>query len=39
LYRAVHAPADAYLSDILETVDGPLPPVSGEFMQRFGGLD
>ena len=39
LYRAVYAPADAYLSDILETVDGPLPPVSDEFMQRFGGLD
>ncbi|MDH3267011.1 MAG: phenylacetic acid degradation operon negative regulatory protein PaaX, partial [Gammaproteobacteria bacterium] len=39
LYRAVFRPADAYLSATLETVDGPLPPVSGNFMQRFGGLE
>ena len=39
LYQAVYEPADAYLSGALETADGPLPPVSGEFMQRFGGLE
>jgi phenylacetic acid degradation operon negative regulatory protein len=39
LYRAVYTQADAYLSEVLETVDGPLPPVSDEFMQRFGGLE
>lgn len=39
LYRAVCGPADEYLSATLETVDGPLPPASGNFMRRFGGLD
>ena len=38
LYRMVHAGADAYLNDTIETVDGPLPPPTSSFMQRFGGL-
>jgi len=38
LYRAVHAPADKYLSDTVETASGPLPDPNRMFMQRFGGL-
>lgn len=38
LYRMIHARADAYLNDTMETVDGPLPPPTSSFMQRFGGL-
>ncbi|MDH3352688.1 MAG: phenylacetic acid degradation operon negative regulatory protein PaaX [Gammaproteobacteria bacterium] len=38
LYLAIYAQADAYLSETMETADGPLPPPSGSFMQRFGGL-
>ncbi len=38
LYRAVHARADAYLDDTMETADGPLPPPSTVYLQRFGGL-
>ena len=38
LYRAVHALADAWLDQIMETADGPLPPPSRGFLQRFGGL-
>ena len=39
LYRAVHARADAYLDETMETADGPLPPPSRAFRQRFGGLN
>ena len=39
LYIAVYAPADAYLSETMETASGPLPPPNAEFMQRFGGLE
>jgi len=39
LYRAVYAPADEYLSTVMETANGPLPPPSGDFIQRFGGLE
>jgi phenylacetic acid degradation operon negative regulatory protein len=39
LYRAVHAPADAYLERTMETADGPLPPPSRSYWQRFGGLE
>jgi len=39
LYRAIHAEADAYLSNTMETADGPLPPPAPAFMQRFGGLN
>lgn len=38
LYRSVHAGADAYLDTTLESADGPLPPPTSAFMQRFGGL-
>jgi len=38
MYRKVHAAADAWLDDTLESADGPLPPPSSSFMQRFGGL-
>ena len=39
LYRAVHQSADKHLSTVMETANGPLPPPSQEFMQRFGGLE
>ena len=39
LYRAVCEQADAFLDGIMETADGPLPPPSRAFRQRFGGLD
>jgi phenylacetic acid degradation operon negative regulatory protein len=38
LYKAVHAQADAWLDQVMETADGPLPPPSRAFLQRFGGL-
>jgi len=38
LYRALHAAADDYLTDVMETADGPLPPPAGNYQQRFGGL-
>jgi phenylacetic acid degradation operon negative regulatory protein len=38
LYRAVHAHADAWLDQVMETADGPLPPPSRAYLQRFGGL-
>jgi phenylacetic acid degradation operon negative regulatory protein len=38
LYRGLHQAADAYLSEFMETADGPLPPPAGDYLQRFGGL-
>ena len=38
LYLQLHASADQYLSDVVETADGPLPPPSAAFESRFGGL-
>jgi phenylacetic acid degradation operon negative regulatory protein len=38
LYLNLHAEADAYLDDMMETEDGPLPPPSSSFIRRFGGL-
>jgi phenylacetic acid degradation operon negative regulatory protein len=38
IYQAVYAAADDYLTGIMETAEGPLPPASGSFKQRFGGL-
>lgn len=38
LYRAVYAAADDYLSEHMETADGPLPPPAPDFYERFGGL-
>ena len=39
LYLAIHAQADAFLSETMETASGPLPQSDRSFMQRFGGLD
>lgn len=39
LYRAVYRQADDYLTEVMETADGPLPPPTRSFLQRFGGLD
>ena len=38
LYQAVYAAADHYLTQIMETAEGPLPPPAAAFMRRFGGL-
>jgi phenylacetic acid degradation operon negative regulatory protein len=38
LYLAVYRQANEYLSARMETADGPLPPPTPDFMQRFGGL-
>jgi len=38
LYIAVHRQADVWLSEVMETAQGPLPPPAAAFMQRFGGL-
>jgi phenylacetic acid degradation operon negative regulatory protein len=38
LYKAVYRQADDYLSASMETANGALPPPSGDFLQRFGGL-
>ena len=38
LYRKVHERADEWLDEVMETADGPLPPSSPAFKQRFGGL-
>ena len=38
LYRGLHRAADDYLSEFMETADGPLPPPAGNYLQRFGGL-
>ncbi|MDH3546346.1 MAG: phenylacetic acid degradation operon negative regulatory protein PaaX [Gammaproteobacteria bacterium] len=39
LYLAVYRQADDYLTDVMETAEGALPPPAKSFMQRFGGLD
>jgi phenylacetic acid degradation operon negative regulatory protein len=38
LYLAVHAQSDNWLSQEMETADGPLPPPEAAFFTRFGGL-
>ena len=38
LYRTVYRPAEEYLSEVLETAEGPLPEPAHYFYQRFGGL-
>ena len=38
LYRRVYRAADEYLSETMETAEGPLPPPSPDFYRRFGGL-
>jgi phenylacetic acid degradation operon negative regulatory protein len=39
LYRRVFRSADEFVSESMETADGPLPPPSADFYQRFGGLE
>ncbi|MDZ7643095.1 MAG: phenylacetic acid degradation operon negative regulatory protein PaaX [Woeseiaceae bacterium] len=38
LYRAVYAAADEFLGSAMETADGPLPPPSPAYYERFSGL-
>lgn len=38
LYMELFEAADRYLSQTMETADGPLPPPSSAFLARFGGL-
>ncbi len=38
LYRALHTAADQYLTETMETANGPLPPPAPGFLARFGGL-
>ena len=38
LYRGVFHAADQFLTETVETANGPLPPPSAEFFERFGGL-
>ena len=39
LYLAVYRPADEYLSGVMETAEGPLPPPATAYFTRFGGLE
>ena len=39
LYIAVFEAADRFMSEAMETADGPLPPPAPEFYMRFGGLE
>ena len=38
LYRALYEAADEYLTEVMETAEGPLPPPAGRYFERFGGL-
>ena len=38
LYLETYADADLFLSEMMETAEGPLPPPSPQFYTRFGGL-
>ena len=38
LYRGLYRAADGYLSETMETADGPLPPPTASYFARFGGL-
>jgi len=38
LYHGLYRAADDYLTEFMETADGPLPPPAGDYLQRFGGL-
>ena len=39
LYRGLFRQADEYLTETMETADGPLPPPAKSYFERFGGLD
>jgi len=38
LYQSVYRAADDFLTETMETANGPLPPPSKDFFNRFGGL-
>lgn len=38
IYRGLYGAANAYLTDTMETADGPLPAADPETAERFGGL-
>ncbi len=38
LYRRVYQAADQFVTEQMETEQGPLPPPSAQFFERFGGL-
>lgn len=38
LYRGIFDAADRFMTETMETANGPLPPPSAEFFERFGGL-
>ena len=38
LYRALYKAADEYLTEVMETAEGPLPPPAARYFERFGGL-
>ncbi|HNP35293.1 MAG TPA: phenylacetic acid degradation operon negative regulatory protein PaaX [Woeseiaceae bacterium] len=38
VYRQLYAPAELYLSEVMENVNGPLPPAAKSSAARFGGL-
>ena len=38
LYRRVYQAADQFVTEQMETEQGPLPPPAAEFYERFGGL-
>lgn len=39
LYRRIFEAADDFMSEAMETAEGPLPPPSPDFYRRFGGLN
>jgi phenylacetic acid degradation operon negative regulatory protein len=39
LYCRVYRAADDFVSETMETAEGPLPPPSADFFRRFGGLE
>lgn len=39
LYKVLAQPSLEFLTEHMETADGPLPPAEPAFFQRFGGLD
>ncbi len=39
IYQRLYAPANVYLTETMETADGPLPEAGPEALERFGGLE
>lgn len=38
LYRNLYEGADRYMTEAMQTAQGPMPPATAAFMKRFGGL-